>query len=171
MELKYIYSLLIFLLFINYSYVDNKNIILEEKNFLPDQSKNLTELRQKRDELKNNCSNLTQEIQENQFLIAKHQMYVIILIIIAAVLFLIIFVYSITKICTRKKENNDLLNTIIAEFDNNQSGIINNNDSAEYNRNYNTSKRQKNETINPDAFISDPNDQKLYRPYSVNEIN
>ena len=51
MELKYIYSLLIFLLFINYSYVDNKNIILEEKNFLLEQAKNLTELRQKRDEL------------------------------------------------------------------------------------------------------------------------
>ena len=39
MELKYIYSLLIFLLFINYSYVDNKNIILEEKNFLLEQAK------------------------------------------------------------------------------------------------------------------------------------
>ena len=174
MELKYICNFLIYILLINYSCTDNKKILFEKQN--DQQQTDTTELQTQINQLETECSNLTQTIQQNEVLIAKNLMYIIILIAIVSVLFIIIFVYFVIKIqstCSRKKEDNDLLKTIIAEFDNSKSSILknSNNEDAEYSHSETTRRKIKTETINPDAFIADPSDQKLYRPYSANEIN
>ena len=177
MGIKYIHYLIIFLLIINYSYIYNKNIssetqFLQEKEQQQESNENL---KKKIAILEDLQANLTNTENENEVLIAKNQMYIIILIIIVIVFFLIICVYSIIKIrivCSRQKENDDLLNTIIAEFDNSQNNLVNsNNEEEKVTRSYNIRKKPNMETINPDAFVPDPNDKNLYRPYSANEID
>ena len=177
MGIKYTHNLIIFLLIINYSYIYNKNISSETQFFQVNQQQQETteSLRKRIAILENLQTNLTDTINENEVIIAKNQMYIIILFIIVIVFFLIICVYSIFKIrniCTRQKENDDLLNTIIAEFDNGQNILVkNNNEEVQVNRSYDIPKKPNMLTVNPDAFVPDPNDKKLYRPYSANEID